>query len=209
MTPGKKAKKTGKRPPRRLTKRAANKHSRQVLRLEDGDGLTRVRLDNLVEAIVTDKLPRKYAATVNGISPRTLELWISMGAAGMGTSLHTELAREVYSAEGGIVGAQMQNLYTLGREDPHAATQFLKFFKPMDFGGTPPTGDEFAEPARNAARQELLLDSPPPRMLAKFREHGWWKFAQKLDEEDRMVLFAMQEKYRVLESSETAPSEAP
>ncbi len=188
--------------PAKKKKRAAKKlqrrfrgGSRIVKRSEDGDGLTRRLLDSLVQAIVEDKLPRKYAATVNGVSPRTLELWISMGASGMGTPLHAELARDVYEAEGALVGDQMRNLHALGSADPKAAVSFLQFFKPLDFGGTAPTGDEFAEPARNARRQDLLLSNPPPRMLAKFREHGWWKFAPVLEDEDRMVLIALQEKY--------------
>lgn len=188
--------------PKAKKKRAAKKlqrrfrgGSRMVKRSEDGDGLTRSLLDALVQAIVEDKLPRKYAATVNGVSPRTLELWISMGAAGAGTALHAELARDVYEAEGALVGDQMRNLHQMGTADPKAAVAFLQFFKPLDFGGTPPTGDEFQEPARNAQRQDLLLSNPPPRMLAKFREHGWWKMPPNLDDEDRMVLIAMQEKY--------------
>jgi hypothetical protein len=186
-----------KRTAKKLQRRFRGK-ARMVKRSEDGDGLTRRLLDSLVQAIVEDKLPRKYAATVNGVSPRTLELWISMGAAGMGTPLHAELARDVYEAEGALVGDQMRNLHVLGSGDPKAAVAFLQFFKPLDFGGTPPTGDEFAEPARNAQRQDLLLSNPPPRMLAKFREHGWWKLPPNLDDEDRMVLIAMQEKYSLL-----------
>ena len=187
-----------KRPPKRLVKRDVKRKSRMVRRLEDGDGLTRALKDVIVEAIVEDRLPRKYAATSNGVSPRTLELWIAMGAAGTGTALHAELARDVYEAEGSLVGQQMRNLSVLGREDPKAAVCFLQFFKPLDFGGSPPTGDEFAEPARNAQRQDLLLDNPPPRMLAKFREHGWWKFSPRIDDEDRLLLLALQEKYAVV-----------
>jgi len=188
----------------RLVKRDVKRKRRMVRRSEDGDGLTRSLKEALVEAIVEDRLPRKYAATSNGVSPRTLELWIAMGAAGTGTPLHAELARDVYEAEGALVGRQMRNLDVLGREDPKAAVAFLQFFKPMDFGGSPPTGDEFAEPARNAQRQDLLLSNPPPRMLAKFRAHGWWKFTTELDEEDRMVLLAIQEKY----AAQPPPGEA-
>lgn len=193
MKPGPKGKK--KRAPAPLRKRDVKRKRRMVRRSEDGDGLTRSLKEALVEAIVEDRLPRKYAATMNGVSPRTFELWIAMGAAGTGTALHAELARDVYEAEGARVGNQMRNLDILGRDDPKAAVAFLQFFKPLDFGGTPPTGDEFAEPARNAQRQDLLLDNPPPRMLAKFRAHGWWKFSPHIDEEDRMVLMAIQEKY--------------
>lgn len=184
-----------KRAPVPLVKRDVKRKRRMVKRSEDGDGLTRSLKNALVEAIFEDRLPRKYAATSNGVSPRTLELWIAMGAAGTGTALHAELARDVYEAEGARVANQMRNLDTLGSADPKAAVAFLQFFKPLDFGGSPPTGDEFAEPARNAQRQNLLLDNPPPRMLAKFREHGWWRFTTELDEEDRMVLMAIQEKY--------------
>ena len=189
----KKAKK--KRAPAPLKKRDVKRPRRMVRRSEDGDGLTRTLKDALVEAIVEDRLPRKYAATSNGVSPRTFEHWIAMGAAGLGSAIHGELARDVYEAEGSIVGQQMRNLDALGRADPKASVAFLQFFKPMDFGGSPPTGDEFAEPARNAQRQDLLLTNPPPRMLAKFREHGWWKFSPHVDDEDRMVLIAIQEKY--------------
>jgi hypothetical protein len=184
--------------PARLVKRDVKRKRRMVRRSEDGDGLTRSLKEAIVEAIVEDRLPRKYAATSNGVSPRTLELWIAMGAAGTGSALHGELARDVYEAEGAHVGTQMRNLDVLGSADPKAAVAFLQFFKPLDFGGSPPTGDEFAEPARNAQRQDLLLDNPPPRMLAKFRQHGWWKFSPELDEEDRLVLIAIQEKYTAL-----------
>lgn len=184
-----------KRTAKRLVPKPARKKRRQVRRSEDGDGLTRALLNALVDAIVEDKLPRKYAATMNGVSPRTFDLWLAMGAAGTGSALHAELARDVYEAEGGLVGEQMRNLHTLGREDPKAAVAFLQFLKPMDFGGTPPAGDEFAEPARNAQRQDLLLANPPPRMLAKFREHGWWKLPPKIEDEDRLVMLALQEKY--------------
>ncbi len=196
MTGSKKAKK--KRGPAPLKKRDVRRKRRMVRRSEDGDGLTRSLKDALVEAIVEDRLPRKYAATSNGVSPRTFELWIAMGAAGSGSAIHAELARDVYEAEGMRVATQMKNLDTLGAADPKAAVAFLQFFKPLDFGGSPPTGDEFAEPARNAQRQDLLLENPPPRMLAKFREHGWWKFSPKVDDEDRMVLLAIQEKYAAL-----------
>jgi hypothetical protein len=191
----KKRGKARKRAPQRLSKRDVKRPRRSVRRAEDGDGLTRKMKEAIVEAILEDRLPRKYAATVNGVSPRTLESWIVMGAAGLGTALHTELARDVYEAEGAHVGTQMRNLDTLGSADPKAATAFLQFFKPGDFGGPMPAGDEFQEPARNAQRQDLLLGNPPPRMLAKFREHGWWKFVPVLEEEDRMVLIAIQEKY--------------
>ena len=192
-------KKAKQKPPAPLKKRDVKRKRRMVRRSEDGDGLTRSLKDALVEAIVEDRLPRKYAATSNGVSPRTFELWIAMGAAGSGSAIHGELARDVYEAEGSLVGQQMRNLDVLGRADPKAAVAFLQFFKPLDFGGSPPTGDEFAEPARNAQRQDLLLENPPPRMLAKFREHGWWKFSARVDAEDRMVLMAIQEKYAALE----------
>lgn len=197
-------KKAKKRAPARLVKRDVKHKRRMVRRSEDGDGLTRTLKNALVEAIVEDRLPRKYAATVNGVSPRTFELWIAMGAAGDGTALHAELARDVYEAEGAHVGTQMRNLDALGSADPKASVAFLQFFKPLDFGGTAPAGDEFAEPARNARRQDLLLDNPPPRMLSKFREHGWWKFSMLIDEEDRMVLMAIQEKYANLPQAEEA-----
>lgn len=187
--------KTDKRPPAPLRKRDVKRKRRMIRRSEDGDGLTRSLKEALVDAIAEDRLPRKYAATVNGVSPRTFELWITMGAAGAGTPLHAELARDVYEAEGAHVGQQMRNLHSLGQADPKAAVAFLQFFKPLDFGGTPPAGDEFQEPARNAQRQDLLLSNPPPRMLAKFRQHGWWRFATEMEEEDRMVLIALQEKY--------------
>jgi hypothetical protein len=54
----------------------------------------------------------------------------------------------------------------------------------------------------------VLLDNPPPRMLAKFREHGWWRFHGDLDEEDRMVLIALQDKYRERPPSPSSTAEA-
>ncbi len=160
------------------------------------DGLDKALLDGLVWAIEQLNMPRKFAATYNGVSPRTFERWLAMGNTGTGTDLHVTLARRVYRAEAAKVGDTMTALKVMAGDDPKAAEAYLKLFKPGDFGGVKPEPDEFESAERSAAKRGSQLDSPPPRMLAEMTSKGWWKFPPDLSDEDRATLCAIQDKYR-------------
>jgi hypothetical protein len=160
------------------------------------DGLTAELADGLVAAIEVENMPRKFAATYNGVSPRTFERWLMMGSTGTGSALHVSLARRVYKAEGLKVGQTMTGLKAMALEDSRAAEAYLKMFKPGDFGGVKPEPDEFESAERSSAKQDRLIDNPSPRMLAKFTARGWWKFPAEMSVEDRATLTAIQTKYR-------------
>ncbi len=182
--------------------------------VDPDDGLTDALADAIVDAIEDDCMPRKYAATYNGVSPKTLERWIGMGATGTGSDLHTSLAKRVLRAEGGKVGAVMRNLKAMSAEDGKAGEAFLKLYKPGDFGGPRREPDEFDALERNAGKQDLLLAHPPPRLRAKMGAHGWWQFRVDLSAEDRAVLLAIQRKGAApllpeVELPEKAPEKAP
>jgi hypothetical protein len=157
--------------------------------------LTRERLERLITAMRDLCMPRKFAATYCGVSPKTFERWIGLGATGTGTALHIELAEAVYQIEGLKVGTAIGALERMAMAEPKAAEAFLKLYKPGDFGGPRPEPDEFEALERHAARQDKLLQKPPPRMLEKMRANGWWQFATTLSPEDRATLTAIQAKY--------------
>ena len=160
------------------------------------DGLTEDLVLRLAEAIDESCMPRKYAATFCGVSPKTFERWVRAGETGSGSALHVELARMVNQAEAQKVGTSMRNLHALGTMDPAAATSFLKLFKPADFGGPKRQTDEWDSSERAAEKRKKLLASPPPRMLSELAAHGWWQFPWQLEPEDLAALEAIQSKYR-------------
>jgi hypothetical protein len=162
---------------------------------DEDDGLTAELADGLVSAIADECMPRKFAATYNGVSPKTLERWIAMGATGSGSAKHRELAKRILKAEGGKVGRVMRCLNELAAEDGKAGEAFLKLFKPGDFGGPRREPDEFDSIERNAQKQDKLLESPPPRLRAKMTAHGWWQF-RELSPEDRETLRDIQGKHQ-------------
>lgn len=161
-----------------------------------GDGLTRELVDGIVGDIEINKMPRKFAATGNGVSPRTVERWIDKGTIGDGEPLHIEFARRVHAAESRVVGETMRNLHGISDKDARAGDYFLKAFKPGDFGGPKAEPDEFDRLERQVSRRQSLLAKPPPRMLAELAAHGWWQFPVDVSAEDRAVLEALQAKYR-------------
>jgi len=173
----------------------------------DDDGLTSALADAIVLAIEEECMPRKFAATYNGVSPKTLERWIAMGATGTGSALHASLAKRVLRTEGGKVGKVMRNLSALSFEDGKAGEAFLKLFKPGDFGGPRREPDEFDGIERNAQKQDKLLQSPPPRLRAKMALHGWWQFPVDLSGDDRAALVAMQRKYQTAALLTAPPSD--
>lgn len=162
----------------------------------DNDGLSIDLIASLEGAIRERSLPRKFAATACGVSPKTFERWIRMGETGTGTALHTELARRVHLAEAEKIGHGMTCLAQCAYEDGKAARSYLELFKPGDFGGPARVADEFESLERHKDRRHALLTSPPPRMLAEFRTHGWWQFPGALEQGDRETLEALSQKYR-------------
>lgn len=169
-----------------------------------GDGLNAELLEFIVNDIVQLKLPRKYAATKNGVSPTTLQRWIDMGTIGDGNFLHAELAKRIHEAEANVIGQVMTNQHLLSAQDPRAADVFLKAFKPGDFGGPKPEADEFDRLERQAKRRQALLDAPPPRMLAEMTARGWWHFPTDISDDDRAILVEMQQRYRARQLPEKA-----
>lgn len=180
---------------KRAVKAAPARRAARVAFAATEDGLTQEIADRFVRAILKRNLPRKFAATYCGVSPKTAERWIAMGATGTGSALHVDLARRVYAVEGRKVGSAMTNLAILALKDAKAGETFLKFFKPGDFGGPASTPDEFEGLERHADRRRQLWTNPPPRMLREARDAGWWQFPLELDAGDRDALLALQEKY--------------
>lgn len=168
---------------------------------DDGSGwLTRKLVDDLVDAIDKQHLPRRFAALFCGVSPQTFETALQEGANGAGGPLATELARRVYKAESKNIAQGMKDLDRLGRDDPRARHLYLQTRYPADFGGHVRTAaDEFALPERQKRTRGMLLDNPPPRMLSEFRSHGWFRIPSTASPEDRAALLAL------LERCESAP----
>ncbi len=164
---------------------------------EADDGLTQDLVDELVEAVASP-LPRRFAALKCGVSPKTFERLLQDGASGVGSKLSVELARRVYQFEANDVGEEMQHLKTLARHNPEATATYLRIMHPADFGGfVRKTPDEFEAPQRQHRTQDRLLDHPPPRMLAKFRAHGWVKLPPSMTDEDRAAVMAILARYEL------------
>jgi hypothetical protein len=164
---------------------------------EPDDGLTQELVEQLVAA-VESPLPRRFAALKCGVSPKTFERLLQDGASGVGSKLAVELARRVYLFEATDVGEEMQHLKTLARHNPQATETYLRVMHPADFGGfVRKTPDEFEAPQRQHRTQDRLLDHPPPRMLAKFRAHGWIKLPPEMSDEDRAAVMAILARYEL------------
>jgi len=168
----------------------------------DGDGwLTRPLVDALVKAIDKERLPRRFAALHCGVSPQTFETALQQGASGQGGPLAVELARKVYKAMAKDVGNQMEHLQRMGEENEKANVLYLQMKYPEDFGGHVRTApDEFAGPDRQKRTRGMLLENPPPRMLAEFRAHGWFRMPLGVTDEDRSAILG------ILSSYEKAPA---
>lgn len=185
-----------------------------VLSAEGDDWLTRPLVDALVKAIDKERLPRRFAALFCGVSPQTFETALQQGASGQGGPLAVELARKVYKAMAKDVGTQMEHLQRLGEEDPKANVSYLQMKYPEDFGGHVRTApDEFAGPERQKRTRGMLLENPPPRMLAEFRAHGWFRMPHGCSDADRASILAILQSYdkapAILTSGEdTAETEA-
>ncbi len=162
-----------------------------------GDGwLTRALVDDLVRAIAVEHLPKRWAALRCGVSPETFATALQEGASGSGGPLSVELARRVYEAMAKNVGEQMGYLHRLSEEDPRACEQYLKATQPEDFGGHVRTApDEFASPERQKKTRGMLLDNPPPRMLAEFKAHDWFRLPKGISVADRETILGILSSY--------------
>lgn len=182
----------------------------------DGDSwLTRPLVEALVKAIEKEKLPKRFAALHCGVSPQTFETALQEGASGMGGPLAVELARRVYKATAKDVGQEMKDLQRLGKDDPKATILYLQAKYPEDFGGHVRTApDEFAVPERQKRTRGMLLDNPPPRMLAEFRAHDWFRMPRGISPEDRAVILGVLAHYEgkpapILTTGAAAETEPP
>lgn len=136
------------------------------------NGLSYALADRLVES--RRNMPRRFAATSNGVSPRTFERWIQIGASSGDDPICVHLARRIFEAEGIDVRESLADLRMIRSASPQAAESYLKIMHPADYGGHVRTApDEFEDQSRNRETQDRLLASPPPRMLAKLRQHRW------------------------------------
>jgi hypothetical protein len=162
---------------------------------EPDDGLTQELVDELTAAVASP-LPRRFAALKCGVSPKTFERLLQDGASGVGSKLAVELARRVYQFEANDVGEEMAHLKKLAQFNPQATETYLRVMHPADFGGfVRKTPDEFEAPQRQQRTQDRLLDHPPPRMLAKFRAHDWFKMPPGISADDRAAVMAILARY--------------
>ncbi len=166
--------------------------------LISGSGLTRELADRLIAALETP-MPRRFAATSCGVSPKTFEGWIADGASGIGDEQCVYLAKSVYEFEGKDVGETMRAIKMLADANHQAAAEYLRLMHPADFGGAVRTGvDEFSDPERNRRNQSRLLENPPPRMAAMLRQHRWIRMPQNVSAEDRATVDSILAKYAAL-----------
>lgn len=176
---------------------ASRRRSGAAVVAAEGSGwLTRKLVDDLVDAVDKKHLPKRFAALYCGVSPQTFETALQEGASGAGGPLAVELARRVFKAIARDVGARMRDLDRLAKDDPRASTAYLQTKYPEDFGGHVRTApDEFAVPERQKKTRGMLLDHPPPRMLAEFRAHGWVRIPADATPEDRAAILAIIDRY--------------
>ncbi len=178
---------------------------------EDGGGLTPALVDQLVEAL-QKPLPRRFAALHCGVSPKTFERWLQDGASGAGSGLAVDLARRVYQWEAQDVGEEMRHLKTLAAINPQATKTYLELMHPADFGGFVRTApDEFERPDRQKRTRGHLLDNPPPRMLADFKAHDWFRMPKGISKRDRSTILKILTSYErkqtaALLAADTDPS---
>lgn len=136
------------------------------------EGVSRALADKLIDA--RGRMPRRYAATSNGVSPKTLERWLQIGASCTHDPVCIYLACRFHQVEGEDVAQSISYLQVLRAVNPAASDLYLKIMHPEDFGGhVREVTDEFEGRERNARAQDQLLASPPPRMLAKMRQYRW------------------------------------
>jgi hypothetical protein len=165
-----------------------------MARPESSTGLTRELADAIIEARKT--MPRRFAATSNGVSPRTFKGWMDDGASGIGDPMCVYLAREIHKFEGQDIGEEFGNLKRIASVNPAAGEAYLKLMYPEDFGGHVRTApDEFSDSERAARNRDKLLDAPPPRMLAELRKHRWLQMPAGMTKGDLEAIHSILAKY--------------
>lgn len=154
------------------------------------EGVSRALADKLIEARV--RMPRRYAATSNGVSPKTLERWLQIGASCTHDPICIYLACRFHQVEGEDVAQSISYLQVLRAVNPAASDLYLKIMHPEDFGGhVREVTDEFEGRERNARAQDQLLASPPPRMLAKMRQYRWLQVPEGATPEEMAEIESM------------------
>jgi hypothetical protein len=167
------------------------------------ENLSRALADKLIEA--RTRMPRRYAATSNGVSPKTLERWLQIGASCTHDPICIYLACRFHQTEGEDVAQSITYLQVLRAVNPAASDLYLKIMHPEDFGGhVRDTVDEFEGRERNARAQDNLLASPPPRMLAKMRQYRWVQIPEGATAEEMSEVEAMIDEIKVRVTQERA-----
>lgn len=170
------------------------------------NGLSRALADKLVAARA--KMPRRFAATSNGVSPITFDRWIQIGSISSEDPICVYLAKKIYEVEGQDVGETVEDLKELRKISATAVETYLKVMHPNDFGGHQRTGpDEFQDQERNRGAQDKLLASPPPRMLAKLHQHRWHQIPAGASAEETAAVLALLEQIRMRVTSAAALAE--
>lgn len=154
------------------------------------ENLSRALADRLIEA--RQRMPRRFAATSNGVSPKTLERWLQIGASCTHDPVCIYLACRFHQVEGEDVAQSIHYLQVLRAVNPSASDLYLKIMHPEDFGGhVRETVDEFEGRERNSKAQDQLLAAPPPRMLAKMRQYRWLQVPEGATPEEMAEIEAM------------------
>lgn len=154
------------------------------------ENLSLALADKLIEARA--RMPRRYAATSNGVSPRTLERWLQIGASCTHDKACVYLACRFHQVEGEDVAQSISYLQVLRAVNPAASDLYLKIMHPEDFGGhVREATDEFEGRERNSRAQDQLLATPPPRMLAKMRQYRWLQVPEGATPEEMAEIEAM------------------
>lgn len=167
------------------------------------ENLSRALADKLIEARA--RMPRRYAATSNGVSPKTLERWLQIGASCTHDPICIYLACRFHQTEGEDVARSITYLQVLRAVNPAASDLYLKIMHPEDFGGhVRESVDEFEGRERNARAQDNLLASPPPRMLAKMRQYRWVQIPEGATAEEMAEVEAMIDEIKVRVTQERA-----
>src|ERR1044071_7645805 len=82
-----------------------------ALEVPGPNGLSRALADRLVDA--RQRMPRRFAATSCGVSPKTFERWIQIGASSNDDPICVQLARRIFEVEGHDVGEAISDLRIL------------------------------------------------------------------------------------------------
>lgn len=137
-------------------------------------------------------MPRRFAAFSCGVSPKTFERWLQIGASTAHDPVCIYLACRVHQLEGLDVSSTVNELQRLRAVSPAAAELYLKIMHPADFGGHVRTvPDEFEGQERNRQAQDSLLASPPPRMMAKMRQYRWLQVPEGATPEEMAAVEAV------------------